>query len=211
VREALEHHAALQARLEKVQEMDGLLRAAIAPGSEMPSRFARLLQPAAPVVRLRSAWLPAGAAIAAGLAIWMMGTVLTGPAAWLQQTDDGLAIVGPLANAAAATPSGTTLAADNLRIQPVVSFTAANGSLCRDINLRDGDRAARIIACRKAGTGRWIVEAMATVPAQGETTYRPAGAPQSAIVDAALKDLGAKEPMDADEEAAAIARNWAAK
>ncbi|NOT41337.1 MAG: hypothetical protein HOP13_12675 [Alphaproteobacteria bacterium] len=211
VRHALEHDAALQARLEKLNEADGQLRAAIAPGSDIPSRFAQLLKPAAPAFKLRHAWIPASAALAAALAIWVTSAVLTTPTAWIQQTDQGLAIAGPLADAAAKTPSGTTFEAGKLRIQPVVSFTADSGRPCRDLSLRDGERTARVIACREAQSGHWIVEAMASVPASDPGAYRTAGAPRNAIIGAALTSLGAVAPMDARQETDAIARNWAAK
>lgn len=211
VRDALDYDAALQMRLEKLRDADGLLRAAISPGSDIPSRFTQLLKPA-PALKFRRAWVPAGAALAAGLAVWMMGVVLSGPAAWLRQTDQGLAVAGPLAEAATRTPSGTSFEVGTLIVQPVVSFTAADGRPCRDLHLRNDDRAARFIACRDVKSGNWLVEAMANVPnTNREDTYRPAGAQVSPVIDSALARLGGKEPMDAKAETDAIARNWTVK
>ncbi|MFM9864284.1 MAG: anti-sigma factor family protein [Micropepsaceae bacterium] len=212
VRDALEHDAALQTRLDRLHEMDGMLRAAISPGSDIPSRFARLLKPATPAVNIPRAWVPAGAAIAAGLAILMMGAVLSSPTAWLQQTGGGLAIAGPVAEAVATAPSGSIFESGALRVRPVVSFTDGSGRSCRDLNVRDGDRAARIIACRDRQSGTWLVEAMSNAAAaESGDVYRPAGAEKSPVIDAALRGLGAKAPMGSQEEAAAIARNWAIK
>lgn len=210
VREALEHDATLQARLEKLHDMDGLLRAAIAPGSDVPNRFAQLLRPTASVLPFRRAWVPVGAALAAGLAVWMGGITLTGQTAWLHQTDHGIAIAGPVAEAASNAPSGTLLKDGNLVVRPVVSFTATDSRPCRDLNLRDGNRSVRVIACHDGGG--WMVEAMANVPvSQDGETYRPAGAAKSPVIDAALTQLGAAEPMSESEETAAISRNWSTK
>jgi hypothetical protein len=213
VRKALEHDAALRDRLEKLHEMDGLLRAAITPGSEMPSRFAALLKPAASVVPMRRrVWIPAGAAIAAGLAVWMLGTaLLSGQASWLRNTDDGVAIAGPLAAAAATAPSGKLLTAGDLRIRPVVSFVANDGRPCRELHVRETDMTARVIACRNAFADTWFVEALANVPAEEfGSSYETAGAVRNPVIDAALARLGVKATMGADDENAAIARKWTA-
>lgn len=214
VRETLEHDAALGERLEKLREVDGLLRAAVAPGSDMPSRFAALLKPPATVVTLRQrAWIPAGAAIAAGLAVWMLGTVLlSGSASWLKNTDDGVAIEGALAAAAMTAPSGQLVTAGDLRIRPVVSFVANDGRPCRELYVRESDMAARVIACRNAFADTWFVEALANVPAEElAATYETAGIVRNPVIEAALARLGVKATMGAEDENAAIARKWTAK
>jgi hypothetical protein len=214
VREALEHDAALRERLERLHNMDGLLRAAIVPGSDMPERFARLLKPSATIVPLRRrTWIPAGAAIAAGLAVWMLsGVLLSGPAGWLKNTDDGVAIGGPLAAAAVSAPSGELVTAGDLRVRPVVSFVANDGRPCRELLVREADMAARVIACRNAFADTWFVEALANVPAEEfATAYQTAGITKNPVIDAALARLGVRSTMGATEENAAIARKWTAK
>lgn len=213
VREALEHDAELGERLERLREVDGLLRAAIAPGSQIPYRFANLLKPAATVVPLRRrVWVPAGAAIAAGFAIWMLGAqLLSGHSNWLKNTNDGVAIEGPLAAAAMKAPSGKLVTVGDLRIRPVVSFVANDGRPCRELHIRESDMAARVIACRNAFADTWFVEALANVPAEElAATYETAGTARNPVIEAALARLGVKATLGADDENAAIARRWTA-
>jgi hypothetical protein len=212
VRDGLDHDAELRERLEKLREVDGLLRAAVTPGTEMPDRFARLLKPSAQIVPLRRrTWIPAGAAIAAALAMWVLGSaLLPGATPWLKNGGDGVAIAGSLAVAAANTPSGELVTAGDLRVRPVVSFVANDGRPCRELHVRHADMAARVIACRNSASGTWLVEALANVPATDfAADYKTAGVTKNPVIDAALTRLGVKTTMGAVDETEAIARNWA--
>ncbi len=215
---ALEQDAALRARLEDMQSTDALLRAAVVPTLDVPERLTNLLQPRSTIVRLPTKtpgqqwWMPAGAAVAAALAVWMAGTItLSQPVGWLRHVDDGVAISGPLEAAAIGARSGSLVRAGDLNIHPVVSFVANDGRACRELHVRDKEMAARIIACRDVQEGEWCIEAFASMPVhEFQNTYQTAGAPRNPVIDAALARLGVKATMGAKEENEAIARKWSA-
>lgn len=214
---ALEQDAALRERLKEMRSTDALLRAAVAPTLDVPERLANLLQPRSTVVRLPTKttqqwWIPAGAAVAAALAVWMAGTItLSQPVGWLRHVDDGVAISGPLEAAAVGARSGSLVRAGDLNIHPVVSFVANDGRACRELHVRDKEMAARIIACRDVHEDEWCIEAFASMPVREfENTYQTAGALRNPVIDAALARLGVKATMDAKEENEAIARKWSA-
>lgn len=218
---ALAASAELRARLQTMRNTDDLLRAAVAPNLDMPERFAQLLQSESPsnVVPLKRAtrptwWMPAGAAIAAALAVWMSSTTLltTQTAGWLRQVEDGVAISGALEAAAMNTPSGDLVRVGDLSIRPVVSFIGNDGRSCRELHVRDKEMAARMIACRDLDEDEWCIEALANIPThEFADTYQPAAAPKNAVIEAAIARIGVKATMGAEQENAAIARKWAVK
>ena len=218
VEAALAASPALQARLQAMRNTDDLLRAAVVPSLDMPERFAQLLQPeaASKVVPLKRApraawWLPAGAAIAAVLTVWISSTSLitTQTAGWLRQVDDGVAISGALEAAALNTRSGDLVRVGDLSIRPVVSFVGNDGRSCRELHVRDKEMAARIIACRDLQEDEWCIEALANIPTHEFTdTYQTAAAPRNAVIEAAIARIGVKATLGAEEENDAIARKW---
>jgi hypothetical protein len=215
VRETLAKDAVLRERLERLQETDGLLRAALPPSADIPERFENLLRPATNIVQMpvqrRSAraWaVPAGTAIAAGFATLMFANMLTsGATSWLRQTGDGVAIAGSVEAAAIMTPSGELAKAGELNIRPIMSFVADDGRACRELHVRDKDMAARIVACRNAD--EWRIEALASMPAnEFADKYHPAGVKKDPVIDAAYARLGIKTMLDTTAESQAIARKW---
>jgi hypothetical protein len=218
VEAALTADPALRASLLEMQDTDNLLRAAITPSLEVPERLARLLEPkpasnVAPLKPERAAkwWIPAGAAVAATLAIWFAGSSVmpAQTAGWLRNTEGGVAITGAVEVAARTAPSGELVRAGSLGIRPVVSFVANDGRSCRELHVRDRDTAARIIGCRDLNDDEWRVEALASTPAQDfPDTYQTAAAPRNPVIDAAFARIGVKSTMGANEENAAIARKW---
>jgi hypothetical protein len=215
IRLQLAGDAALRERLQRLKNLDDLLKASVAADVDMPERFANLLKPAAEVVPLpakrRLGWMPiAGTAIAAGLAMVMFGVSLTASqVGWLRHVDDGVAISGAVEMAAISAPSGSLVKAGDLNIRPVVSFLANDGRECREIHVRDKELAARFVACRDIHHDEWCIEAFATMPLdQFPETYRTAGVTKDPVIDAALERLGIRQTLDEKAENAAIARKW---
>jgi hypothetical protein len=221
VRAALRGDRKLRARLDEMQSMNELIRAAFTPELEVPDRFANLLSPGAEgkVVslpeRLRQRarrWVPAGAAIAAGVAGLMAGNLMTsGSTAMPDHIGNGLAIVGAMQTVASHTPSGQTLEADGLSITPVVSFMTNDAGFCRELHVSDKQMAARVVACKNKGENGWSVEALARTPKEAPSAYRTAGARSDPVIDAAFTRRGAKEMLDAKAESEAIARAWSGR
>lgn len=224
VQAALKQDAALRARLQQMQDTDALLRAAVAPALDMPERLTMLLQQPSNVIAMpanasraqgaphKQWWLPAGAAVAAALAVWLTGSaILSESGGWLRHVDDGVAISGPLQAAAIGTRSGGLVTAGDLSVRPVVSFVANDGRACRELHVRDKEMAARIVACRDLHEDEWCIEAFASMPThEFQDVYQPAGVPRNPVIDAALARLGVKEILGAKEENEAIARKWSA-
>lgn len=218
VRSALAQDPQLRARLLRLSDVDDQLRAAFAADLDLPERFAKILEPQdTNVVRLERkrsparVWIPVGAAIAAGFAGVVAGSLLIAQPAtpWLTQVDDGIAIAGLVERVAVGTPSGEIVETKGLRVTPILSFVANDGRSCRELHVRDDEMAARVVACRDQGEEEWCVEALARMPAKDfPDGYHQAGAPKDPVIDAAFARLGVKITLDAAGEKAAIAKGW---
>lgn len=227
VRAALETDAGLRAKLERMTEVDELLRAAVQTDLSVPDRFKNLLadtsdeQPSAAasnVVSLNKkkswqTWAPTGVGIAAALLIVVSGNLMApGSMAWLQQVEDGIALAGPVEQAIVSVESGKRVQLKGLNVMPVVSFVSSDGRMCREAQLDDDEMAARIVACRDVSEDEWCIEAFARMPSMPHKTgYVAAGVPKDPVIDAAYARLGIKTTLSADAEKAEIASGWAQK
>jgi anti-sigma factor RsiW len=114
-----------------------------------------------------------------------------------------LAGVPPLLAAALeATPSGTPRRDGATSVQPLASHEVPGG-ICRDFLLDAPSGATLGVACREGGAWRLRV----AVRIEERDALRTASADHP-VVAATLERLGAEPPMDADREAALIARGW---
>jgi anti-sigma factor RsiW len=217
VRDALASDDLLRARLTRLHSVDDQLRAAFSGVGEddVPARLARLIDTPAPAVSVYARvgrWLPAGAAIAAGVTGVLIGGMWTAPTsnAWLKPHGAALALAGSAQSAADHTPSGSRYVEGTLTAKPVVSFRAGDGRLCREMQIEGPQVAAVTIVCREAG--EWRVEALVRAPAQAQTNgYRPAGATHDPAIAAVQARLQIDSVLDAKSEDDAIAAGWAAK
>lgn len=93
--------------------------------------------------------------------------------------------------------------ADGRVIEPTVTVRAADGRWCREFR-SGGDTS---LACR--GATSWKIEATATGsgPADGSEVGLAAGG-DTGPLDASYRQIGASDPLGADEEASLIAKGW---
>ncbi len=214
---ALADDELLRARLARITSLDNQLRAAFELEEEenIPHRLVRML---APEVRQTSVygrmrqWIPAGAAIAAGVAGLAIGGMLPAQSddGWLKQADGSFALAGAVQSAADHTPSGSRFVVGSIAAQPIVSFVAGDGRLCRELQIEEAKVASHAVACREQGA--WRVEALVRSKTQSDATgYRPAGGGRDPAIDAVHARLKITSVMDATAEDAAIAAGWSAK
>lgn len=216
VRIAVENDKTLQQRLAHLEEVDDLLRAAFPAPVDETDRFDELLREPAEVVtlkpRVRSVrqWIPAGAAIAAGVAGIMIGSVMTGGSAGLMTVASGdVHVAGVVQNVLNARPAGDVAYEDGFRVTPVLSFVANDGRHCREVRIAGHDASARFVACMNAQDQGWEVEALARAPAEASADgYQTAGGGADPVIDAAFARLGVKQMLDVEGERAAIERRW---
>lgn len=220
VRAAIENDADLCERLESMQRVDELLRAAFPAPVDMPERFEQLLRApeVAPVVRLVTKpavrrWLPAGAAIAAGFVGLVLGNTLSTAPAGLVDLSRGTEVAGVIKDALSQLASGEVAYNQGIRIEPVVSFVANDGSSCREVKIEASGSNGRFVACHGVNGGTpWRVEAFVRVPEPiGTQGYRQAGGSKDPVIDAALARLGVKSTLDASQEQFAIQSDWSGK
>lgn len=225
VRAELGQNVELQERLRRMQAVDELLRASVRTDLGGTSRFSKLLdedsstgqQPAASnVVTLArpsaawKQWVPTGVGVAAAMLI-VAGSSFLAPArmSWLEQVDDGIALAGPVLSMITTAPSGSSVQAEGLNMQPVVSFVSADGRMCREAHLDDDEMAARLLVCRDVSENEWCIEAFARMPSMpGKGGYHTAGIPNDPVIDAAYARLGRKVILDQNGEKQAIQRGW---
>lgn len=213
---ALAEDELLRARLARITSLDNQLRAAFELDSQdVPRRLAQMPEPKArgvtPTGHLRR-WIPAGAAIAAGVAGLAIGWLLPAEnnARWLEARGGSFALVGIAQTAADHTPSGSRYAAQLVTVQPIVSFLAGDGRPCRDLQIEEGGVGTHAVACREQG--QWRVEALVRSEAQGAAEgYRPAGGNRDTAIGAVHARLKISAVLDAKAEDDAIAAGWPAK
>ena len=214
VRVAIENDNALLVRLERLRQVDNLLRAAYPAPVDDTDRFTELLREPANVVQLkpRSAarqWIPAGAAIAAGVAGLLIGNVMTVSSPGLMSVARGdVHVAGVVQNVLNVQPAGEVVYEDGFRVTPVLSFVANDSRPCREVRISGHDASVRFVACMNAKEHGWEVEAMVRAPGEDlPDTYHKAGG-NDPVIDAALARLGVKEMLDVESERAAIASRW---
>lgn len=212
VSRALDDDELLRARFVRMKALDDQLRAAFAEEEEIPRRLARLVEPRAAGARAQAKlrrWLPAGAAIAAGVAGVVVGGLLPpqGDDAWLKPHGGVVALAGAVQAAADRTPSGSRYVDGTLAAEPVLSFVAGDGRLCRELQVDAPGVGALAVVCREQG--EWRVEALVRAQPQKQVEgYRPAGARRDPTIEAAHARLNIETVLDANAEDAAIAGGW---
>jgi hypothetical protein len=215
---AIENRHALQAKLHAA--FDGALN------EEVPARLVsaaqKVIVPApepapAPVADLATAreaararttarWsLPQWGAIAASLVVG----VLIGRVAFDRGKDPFVLDQGRMTAQAALDRalSSQTGGAVNREtgIQIGVSYLAKNGEYCRTFIVRDA-QALGGLACRR--NQRWAIDALTPTKADASGAYRMAGAAVPALILGLVEDTIAGDPLDAEQEAEARARQW---
>ena len=223
VRKALVNDPVLRGRLEKFQSIDDQVRAAFAPDLDVPERFTDLLRDAPPshVVQLDRhrkpviirAWIPAGSAIAAGVAGLVAGGILTsGTTASPDLGGEAIIITGEIQAVVAQAPSGKSVMAAGSSVTPILSFVTAGDVHCREIHIANSEMAARAVACKDKGHNEWRIEAFARMPVSGAGAgYHTAGQHKDAVIEAAFARLSVKYVLDAGQESLAIAEGWPKK
>jgi hypothetical protein len=141
-----------------------------------------------------------------------VAALLAAPAGYLIGRDGGwrqASPLDPLAGAQSllaatleATPSGSRRWEGSQMAQPLASHRVAGG-VCRDFLLEAPSGTTLGVACRESGAWRLRV----AVRLEERDALRTASADHP-VVAATLERLGAEPPMDADREAALIARGW---
>jgi len=213
--QALQTDAAARARLEALRQADEAVRAAYAaPDLDTPSpRLAALVRDAAiaPQDRLFAAQRMADrwrVPIAAGIAL------VVGAAGGLIAAPRGGALDPAAVPAGGAlhamleqAPSGAERALDGAGVfRASSSFRIGDGRYCREVEVQFGASASAGVACRQDDRWRFeVLTAAATAPSGG---YETVGDDAAAVLDAALSRLDAQAPLDAEAEAALIARDW---
>jgi len=223
----------LAERVRRARELDRALASAFAPvlNEPVPQRLLDLVAnhpmsglAAAPAslaeMRARrdaaSAWSrfrpwASLVAVAASLAAGFMIGTLRQPSL-SGALGDGLSAASPLAAVLDSTPSGQTARTHaGGSVKPRTSFMASNGSYCREFDLQSGQASAAGVACR--GQDGWRVEVLAATGDSADRGlaghgYAMAAGSAAPAVEAALRALGAGDPLDAAGEAQAIAGGW---
>lgn len=155
-----------------------------------------------PPYRLPARWAWAvGGALAAGLALMVMVRTDDSPGSSLDRTAAFQSAMTELPSSAMAR------IADGATVSPVLSFPQQDGGFCREFVVRGPD-ATRGIACQQGG--RWAV--LATVPlteqADESTEIVTAGGASTAELDRVFMERRGGDPLSADGERTAIARDW---
>jgi len=164
----------------------------------------------------RPAWLRAGAAMAASIAL-VVGLSLTRDAPPGFRVSTGTVLPGtPLREVLDRKPSGEPRSVgDEVVLIVVGTFFDGRNRPCREFEaVRAVEREMEhAIACRTPA-GEWYVELAVTQPvvadAASPTAYAPAEGPGSAALDEALNALGAGMFLSADEEHRLLSSNFAA-
>lgn len=132
---------------------------------------------------------------------------LGGATGWLVAPDGrtpGLLAGASVARALLETPAGAETRLDDGRVlRAVASFRDATGALCREVEIDEPTRSESLVtvACREGAD--WSLRFAVAVPS-AEGGYAPASSLDA--LDAWLAAVGAGEPMEPADEAAALAR-----
>lgn len=153
-----------------------------------------------PLPQRKWSW-PEWGAIAASLLVGVIVSRVAldaGSADSIIAKNDGMVAGGALASALNSQPAGTA----GSKVQIVASFRAKSGEYCRAFAID----ALAGMACR--GSDDWRVRALAQRESAAAGDYRMAATALPAPIAQAVAATMAGEALDADEEAAARARDW---
>lgn len=90
----------------------------------------------------------------------------------------------------------------------ILTFEDKSGAYCRQLAIGSGDRGMQGVACRRGNN--WQLEALSfSSPESGSGPYQQASGDTPAAVNSAIDSLiGARDPLDADEETRLISNSW---
>lgn len=196
VSSALALDAGARLRLERMRQADRALRTALPlpQGDSFEATMAARIQMGHTQPRWQRTVLPW--ALAASVAGLVAGS-------FLPQAQSSIGISAPdnvLARALNDQHSGAAAQGVSL----VLSFQAEDGRYCRLFRVARAANSGEGLACRSSNSWQVVAwDATTTTSAEG---YRAAGA--GALIDGAMSELGGRPAMDANDESAAMARNW---
>jgi anti-sigma-K factor RskA len=192
----------LAAEVQQQRRLRARLAAAYAPVLDEPVPMRLAAAASAANDRGRPAFgRPQWAAMAACLAVGVLAGRLAMPERGPLVSQDGVLVAhGELAQALS-----DRLAAEPGAIRVGLSFRNAGGAYCRTFQSAP-DRLAGL-ACRQ--DGRWVAQTTTAWTAAAGPDYRTAGSETPPAVLAAVDEMIAGEPLDAEGERAARAKDWA--
>lgn len=217
----LVENSELRAQLARVERLNAAVRDVIGEVEPTPDRFARIVndgfdrREGANVVSWRrntSDWMTQWRTpIAAGFALFVTaaGGYWVGIGSQSNETVASLSVVASgtrLFEAIDATPSGQEIGLDGQTLTPVLSFTAADGRACREVEMSSGRDQSIAILCREDQS--WRVEILVASVASSSLGYETVGDEAGATVEQVYARLGGAGAMSAEEERAMMARDW---
>jgi hypothetical protein len=212
VEEALTADVQLRERLQTQRHLRVTLTSYYGPvaSEQVPERLLALLgaeRPPSDVSSLADArakrrplrtqsWFNWGGAVAASLAVGFFGGQMLRDQGPVGTRDGMLVAEGKLAKALETQLASAQTGAGDTRIR--LTFADHEGHICRTFEARDLSG----LACRRDGGWNLITTA---APSRQATEYRQAGS--MAVIQAA-QQIMASEPLDAEEEKAAMEAGW---
>jgi hypothetical protein len=223
----IESNAELSAKLAKHRALRMRLGAAFDPvlKEDIPASLtAAINTPAttvADLVRPRSAknavrerqrffppWLPIAASITFGVLVGYLAFNITGEGRRSTQVvdADGRVVHEPLARALA---DGSAGVSNESTLQIGISYLAKSGEYCRSFSMANTRHFAGI-ACHEKGrqAEEWRVHMLLSIDAGSAAVYRQAGSALPSAVLSVVEQNIDGEPLDAEQEAKAIADGW---
>ena len=215
----LESDPLLALRLERLGRANATLRDAYAPvvSEPLPETLLSLIRTDAVKagLRQRAAWMALAASVTLAIGAllgYLVASQSTVPEAGLLASTGSVARGSTLHEVLETTPSGSTREiSSGLEVVPVLSFAALDGGYCRELAIAGADGSASALACRRDGA--WRVEALGFAEGTPRSRdpqaggFRPA-AGASSVIDAAIDERIAGDPLDAAAETALIERGW---
>jgi negative regulator of sigma E activity len=210
----------LAARLERLSGANRAYVAAIGSIDEHPPsaglKAVMAAPPTAKIIPFRpkaiSAFVMEHRAIAAALvvaaAVWSVFST-TRPSSEVMTDSQGyVAAASPLHRVLEETPSSVLVKLPGgLKATPRLTFATASGDFCRQYRLESATSGSEAIACRD--DGRWRVEvAVFGAPGANPGDYQTAAGSASQTLDAFIDRAIDGEPLNAEQETAAIERAW---
>jgi uncharacterized protein (UPF0335 family) len=217
----LVENADLRAQLARVERLNAAVRNVIGEVEPTPDRFAQIVnegfdrREGANVISMRhttpNRMLQWRTPIAAGLALFVTaaGGYWAGNDSQRSETVAGLSVVASgsrLFEVIDTTPSGEAISLDGQTVTPVLSFAAADGRACREVEVSSGRDQSIAILCREDES--WRVEILVASGASSSSGYETVGDEAGAAVEQVYSRLGGASAMSADEERAMMARDW---
>jgi negative regulator of sigma E activity len=223
----------LQARLEALRGADAATRKlyAAVDAAPMPASVSRLLAAAEPAAKpvakskrsnvlafpargLRQFWqMPVAIAASVALVVGFMvskmaeqvpdaaSSTATLTARTITPDSDLFGLLEGQASGQAASLGG------GISGQALLSFTDHSGRYCRQLRLDGAAASTHAVACREASG--WTLEALAYGDAMTDGQYQQASSATPVSIGSAIDGLiGARDPLDPEEENIAISKGW---